>query len=161
MIAYLALAALLPIAILTWRHSRLISSAVSITLLSTCAYAVLARAYPEAHAAGAFEAQRWASAIVGLAGAVEMGRGGRHVARARVAIRRAEQRMRLPSHKWRLVIPLPRAFWLGLLCLASMVGDGAAMLVWKALGEWVMPVAQIAVCLAICVIARWPERRSA
>lgn len=125
-------------AILTWRVSRLVSA----TLVLACVASVV-------YAFAPWEPLRWSSALVGLAGAVEMARGS------------ADATLVFPGElPIRGELPrIQRRAWLGLFCFASMVGDGSAMLVWKSLGEWVMPVAQICVCAAICAIAKWPERR--
>jgi hypothetical protein len=142
-----ALFALVPVAVLAWRCSRPIAVAVGALFVSTCGYALLAWRYPEAHAAGRFEAQRWTAALVGLVGVVELGRA------AKVALDGA-------SSVAGAIHGIGPRGWLGLLAFASMAGVGAAHLFERVTGEWGLPAAQIVVSGAMITISVWPGRRA-
>jgi len=159
-LAHVAVFASLVAAVLTWSVSRLVSTALALACVASVVYAF-----------APWEPLRWVSALVGLAGAVEMGWRahwrsmpgpwiplsglGRLWLRKPASLHAIQVEPAWWAKRW----ALGRVDAIALLCFASMVGDMAAMLVWRRLGEWVMPVSQIVVCLAICVIARWPKRR--
>lgn len=169
MIAHLATLLLLPAAILAWRLSRPIAIALGLVLSSTLAYLALAHAYPEAHARGAFEAQRLVSAVVGLVGAWELGRR----ARSRISManhrRRAQEALNAKPYRglelWLEKVDAGVERWrfgrvdaIALLCLASMASDGAAWFLYRAGRPWVFDLAQVLFLTAMIVIA-WPRKR--
>lgn len=135
-------------AIACWRISR----PAAYALLAAFAASLLYLAAP-------WEPLRLVSALVGLVGAIEFGRHrpkppSRHY--AWFGYRGAPVPINMP--RGNIFAEMPRRAWIGLLLLASMTGDGAALLAYRAWQEWVLPVAQIVVCVAIAAIARWPER---
>lgn len=86
------------------------------------------------------ESIRWVSALVGLVGVVEFGRGTMHTER-------------------RKPVSIPDALrkvdgnaWIGLVLLASMGVDGFGMLVWRAFDVWIVPEATIGILLLVIAI---------
>lgn len=136
MIAYVAFAALLVNGLVSWRWSRSIAGSLALAFVSTLVYLV----HP-------FEAQRWVSAVVGLAGALE----------ASAAAARAVRAAKTPQEA---IAAFERRGWLGMLCLCSMGMDAVAMLSWRAASVWPMPITQIAVSSIHLVVGLWPARRS-
>lgn len=96
---------LLPLAVLTWRHSKLVSTSIQFAFIGAIAVRC------------GIESMRVASAVTGLAGAIEIGMA-----------RKVDARMKL-----------------GVLLLASMVVDGTALLAYRATGDWVQPLFQIGI----------------
>ena len=117
-----------------WRVSRPIAAAIALAVGASAL-----------HAETGIEALRWSSALVGLVGAVELGLAARST---------------LPSPSLGTGPRAhPRRGWLGVLCIASMAGDGAALLAWRGLGEWVWDVAQLLMSGAVIAVCVWPRRR--
>lgn len=105
---------LLPLAVLTWRHSRIVSASIQLALIGAIAVRF------------GIEELRIVSALTGLVGAIEIGRA-----------RAVDARMKL-----------------GMMLLGSMSADGAAILAHQVTGDWVQPVFQIGVAMAmgyVCV----------
>lgn len=149
MLPHLAFAALAAAALAAWRVSRPISLALAAAALSSGAYALLAVVYPDAHARGALEAQRWVSALVGLVGAAVL---------ARPRLYRPASVIRVFG--WGAIWKTPlTADALALLCLASMVSDGAAQLFWRARWPWVGDAATLVFCGAAVAVCR-PWRKA-
>lgn len=162
MISHLATLLLLPAAVLAWRLSRPIALALCLVLSSTLAYLALAHAYPEAHARGAFEAQRLVSVVMGLVGAIELWRG---TERARLwwSIRTTAATLQVfPAGDGPTIDGARRRVdptaAMGLICLASMASDGTAWLLYRAGRPWVFDLAQVLFLTAICVVES-PRKR--
>lgn len=96
---------LLPLAVLTWRHSKLVSWSIQAAFVGSMAVRA------------GIEPMRAVSALTGLAGAIEIGRA-----------RAVDVRLKL-----------------GILLIGSMVVDGAALLAYRATGDWVQPLFQIGI----------------
>jgi len=135
-IAHLALALLLPAALLTWRWSRLVSGALWFALATWLAYRGLRWAYPDAWAAGHLEPLRAVSAMTGIAGVLE-------------------------TNRWAAYDePTARAPILGALLVASMGVDLTALLIHRGAGQWgPQPFFQVGVLLAMCAVSVWPRRK--
>ena len=86
------------------------------------------------------ESVRWVSALVGLVGAIEFGRG----------TMRTERRM--PVSIPDALRKVDGGAWIGLALLASMGVDGFGMFVWKAFGVWIVPEATIGILLLVIAI---------
>jgi hypothetical protein len=178
MIMHLALALLLPAALLTWRWSRLVSVALWLTLAVWLAFRGLRWAYPDAWAAGHLEWMRGVSMVTGLVGAVEIAqRQGQRRAMARfgrwafsvgyreqrddgAAEDRAWERVRreMPAMMRRHGVT-GRPDCLAALLVASMGVDLAALLIHRGTGQWgPLPVFQCIVLLVMCAVA-WPRRK--
>lgn len=147
-VAHIAVASMLLAALFCWRVSRPAAGALLVAFTVSLAWLLT-------H----LEPLRWVSAVVGLVGAWEFG--------YRAQKRFVYVRGLLNRGYWPELDEIKaRGLWgkrdhVALLLFASMVGDGAAYCAWIRLDEWVMPVAQIVVCVAIAAIARWPEGRKA
>ena len=126
-LAHVAHGALLPAAVFAWRWSRAVSMALGVAFAAAAVYL-----------AAPWEPLRWVSALVGLVGIEEAGRGAAALRRGGEGGRRA---------------------LLGLLCFCSMAGDGAAHLLHRAGWPWVFDLAQIIVCGAMICVCVWPRRR--
>lgn len=84
------------------------------------------------------ESVRWVSAFVGLAGAVEFGRG----------VERTKRRM--PVSIPDALRKVDAAAWIGLVLLASMGVDGFGTIAFRLTGVWIVPEATIGIlCLVI------------
>jgi hypothetical protein len=169
---HLALALLLPAALLTWRRSRLVSAALWLTLAVWLAYRGLAWRWPEAHAAGSFEWIRGVSMATGLVGAVELAirqwrrSSGDPLENIKViaaiesglASWDGTARLRV-QREWAERWERGRPDILAAILVASMAVDLAALLVHRAWGQWgPQPVFQVVVLLAMCGVA-WPRRK--
>jgi len=133
---------LLPLAaILTWRWSRLVSGALGFAFVASLVYLV-----------APWEPLRWVSAVTGLAGVTELGRVrgiSGLLARSRVGVR--DRRMYIMN----------RRDIVAALLVGSMAADGVAYLWHRSTGHWgPMPVLQVVVLAAMCVIGAWPRRWS-
>jgi hypothetical protein len=112
----------------------------------------LAVAASALHAWTGAEALRWSSALVGLVGVVELGRA-RPSIRVRAWAYRTWARLAFRTARF------ARADALAVLCVASMAGDGAAMLLHQRGLPWVFDLAQIVVSGAAIAVCTWPRRR--
>lgn len=84
------------------------------------------------------EAVRWISALVGLAGAVEFGRGVERTKR------------RIPVSIPDALRKVDAAAWIGLVLLASMGVDGFGTIAFRLTGMWIVPEATIGIlCLVV------------
>lgn len=151
MIIHLARVAPLLAALACWRVSRPAALALLVAFAASLVYL-----------SAPWEPLRWVSAIVGLVGAIEFGMCVQEMRRHPLyvwVLTDGGGPMKRRAHSEEELARMPRRAWIGLLLLGSMAGDFAAMVAWKAVGEWVMPVAQIVVCAAIALLALWPERK--
>lgn len=130
-IEYLALPLLALAALLSRRKAPLHSLALSLAFLANVQYAI---------GVETTEFVRWVSALVGLAGAMEFGRGTMRTER-------------------RKPVSIPDALrkvdgntWTGLVLLASMGVDGFGMLVWRAFDVWIVPETTIGILLLVIAI---------
>lgn len=157
MILHIARIAPLLAALFCWRVTRPAAGALLVAFAASLLYLN-----------APWEPLRWVSAAVGLVGARVLWERaearavlfGNHYRRARDMCVSLRLFPGADLEDARAAMRFGREDWIGLLLFASAAGDGAAYLVWIRLNEWVMPVAQIVVCVAIAVIARWPERRN-
>lgn len=171
MIPHLALSLLLPAAWLTWRHSRLVSGALWLTLATWLAYESIKWQWPGVWAAGHLEWMRSVSMVTGLVGAFELAQraAARHVLAtdplrafetwkevngswtgAHAAVREASGRL-----------AKGRPDILAALLVASMGVDLAALLIHRGASQWgPQPFFQVGVLLAMCAISVWPRRKS-
>lgn len=83
---------------------------------------------------------RWISALVGLAGAIEFGRGVERTKR------------RVPVSIPDALRKVDAAAWIGLVLLASMGVDGFGMIVWRAFEVWIVPETTIGILLLVFVL---------
>lgn len=153
----LAWLAILPAALLTAPYSMRLALALALAWIVRPAYL-----------ATGFEALRWVSAIVGLVGAWELGDRAysRHVfnsstyanARARTFVYGLGNAQTLEDA--RDTVRLGRIDAIAAICIASMAGDGVALLAHRAWMVWVMPPVQLCNLFVICAIAVWPQRRA-
>lgn len=128
---------------LAWRVSKPIGAAIALAVGASLV-----------HAATGLEALRWSSALVGLVGAA--------VLVWRVDVRAICQRGRVETDEDRVLVEhyrLGRPDALAVLCLASMAGDGAALLLYRGGWPWVFDAAQILVSAAVIAVC-WPRRRT-
>lgn len=124
-----------------WRVSRPIAVAIALAAVASLVHAVTG-----------FETLRWSSALVGLVGAAEV---AIHVRYPLLVLTSAGPR-RLGHFEG--LLHSPRTL-LGILCLASMAGDGAALLLYRGGLPWVFDAAQIIVSAAVIAVC-WPRRRT-
>ena len=161
----LAWFAILPAAVLSWRWSRVVSLALAAVWLTTLGYLACKHVWPHAWACGRLEWQRWVSAAAGLAGIFTLAhhRSERHRFE-RIDAKAAAMAARL------LAVPVggPRTIpWgelslrpemLAALLVGSMAADGAAHLVHRGTGLWVLPGVQLLALVAMCLVSGWPRR---
>lgn len=139
-----------------WRVSKPIGAAIALAMLASLV-----------HAETGIEALRWSSALVGLVGVVELGRRARQRRLLTVALHNDMFRRAVAANPWRpgeafeIRAPRPgRPDALGVLCLASMGGDGAALAFHRAGLPWVFDMAQIIVSGLVIAVCVWPRRRA-
>ena len=172
MIANLALALLIPAALLTWRWSRLVSVALGLTFAVWLAYRGIRWQWPEVWEAGKIEWMRGVSMLTGGMGAVELALRARRRSRVVASYRNAEawaaEAGLRGAEVWAGLMQagVRRMRWsrpdlLAALLVASMAIDLTAWLIHRGAGQWgPQPFFQVVVLLAMCVIGAWPRRKS-
>ena len=125
-----AAALLLPVVVIVWRHSKIVALACLVPLAANLYVLRSGIELATEHPARV------------LIPAVSMALG--------FAELYAEAR---DGHRW------SRPALLGLLVFASGGGDIAALPTFRLLGEWAVPLLQIAVCVALIVVSVWPKGR--
>jgi len=125
----LSIALLIPAAVAAWRHSKIVSIAVTWPLLANLYVVVRALELPVEHPARVLVPA--ISAALGFAELYAEAREDRRFSRSAI---------------------------LGLLLFSSGGADIAALPTFALLHEWAVPSLQCLVCLAICFIATWKGR---
>lgn len=128
---YLAIVLLLASASICSKKAPIASLAFLIAWIANLAYA---------KNIVASESIRWVSALVGLAGAVEFGRGVERT------------RLRLPVSIPDALRKVDGGAWIGCIAMASMGVDGFGMVAWRMFDVWIVPEATVIILVTICAI---------
>lgn len=120
---------LLPSALLSHPKAPIVSLALALAFIANLAYA---------NGTLTDESIRWISALVGLAGAVEFGRGVERV------------KVRMPVSIPAALSGVDGGAWIGCVAMASMGVDGFGMIAFREFGVWIVPEMTIGIlCLVV------------
>jgi hypothetical protein len=126
----IAIAIQVPSALVSYQKAPLVSLAFLLSFTANVAYT---------NGIATDESIRWISAIVGLAGAFEFGRGVERLRRVRVSI---------PD----VLRAVDGGTWIGVVVLASMGVDGFGMLVYRWTEIWAVPEMTIGILILVVLI---------
>lgn len=124
--------ALLPFAFAFSTHKApIVSIALALAFIANLAYA---------NGTLAGESIRWVSALVGLAGAVEFGRGVERV--------KARKPVSIPD----ALRKVDGGTWIGCVAMASMGVDGFGMIAFREFGVWIVPEMTIGILYLVVLL---------